>query len=196
MACNICPVTVSNMAAKRKATGLPGAMERIRPNSSLARFGCVGVRVFQQHLNRLSVLCHRRHDVALFLIHMSQHFQKGHTAWPGRQIFPQEGFCQPIVLPLHRLASQGFERGSRTHQASKSQVESGEESPSFGIERIECEQVLQRGRCPAILAGVHLCNRIFEQRRLLVVADGALFLDFWRGLLSDLRGVFLSDRTV
>src|SRR5574340_676716 len=36
---NICPVTVSNMAAKRKATGLPGASERILPKRSLARSG-------------------------------------------------------------------------------------------------------------------------------------------------------------
>src|SRR5690606_35911332 len=37
--CNTCPVTVSNMAANRKATGLPGASERMRAKSSLGRFG-------------------------------------------------------------------------------------------------------------------------------------------------------------
>jgi hypothetical protein len=59
-------------------------------------------------------------------------------------------------------------------------MESGEEAPGFRVERVKREQVFQRGGRPAVLAGVHLCNGIFEKRRLFVKADAPLFLDLRR----------------
>ena len=126
--------------------------------------------------------CHRRHDIALFFVHEPQHFQEWHTARSCCQVFTQEGFGQPIVLALHRLTSQRFERCPRTHQASKSQVEGGKEASSLGIQRIEREQVLQRGRRSTILAGVHLCNRHLRATPTSCCSRWCLFFEFWKGV--------------
>ena len=78
----------------------------------------------------------------------------------------------------------------------KPQMEGGEEAPGFTLRGSSAKQVFEGGGRTAILAGVHLRNRVLEQRRLFVVAEAALLLDLGENFLSDFRGRFLSDRTV
>ena len=97
----------------------------------------VRVRIFQQDFHCLAVLRHRRHDIAFFFIDATEHFQERHIPWPCRQIFPQQRLRQPIVLPLHGFPCQRFERCPSAHEASQSQMEGGEETPGFCVERVE-----------------------------------------------------------
>ena len=124
---------------------------------------------------------------------MSQHFQERDEARARRQVLAQERLCQPIVLTLHGLPSQRFERGPRAHEAAQSQMKRGKQPTCFSIEGIERKEIFERRRGPAILAGVHLCNGVLEQRRLFVVADAALLLGLWRNFLVGFKRRFFIE---
>jgi hypothetical protein len=80
-------------------------------------------------------------------------------------------------------------------------MQRGKESSSFRIMRIECEQLFQRRRRPAVLAGVHVGDRFLEKRAFLAIADNtpvvhsgvSLFVSFLRGFLVGPHVTTLAD---
>ena len=79
-------------------------------------------------------------------------------------------------MPADRFVRERFERLSRGHQASELQVKGREQAAGFDVLRIEGEQFLEGSRGPAVLAGIHVGDRFFEESALLAVADDAALM--------------------
>jgi hypothetical protein len=83
-------------------------------------------------------------------------------------------------------------------------MQCGKESASLGVMRVECEEFLESGGRPAVLAGVHLRDGVFEERALLAVPDdtplvpsgGILFIGFYGRFFVSPHVTTLADHSL
>jgi hypothetical protein len=73
---------------------------------------------------------------------MGQQFKEWDATRPGSQVFTQQGFGEPEVLPLDCLFSKGLKLLPSCDKAAYPKMQRGKEPPSFCILMIECEQLL------------------------------------------------------
>ena len=69
----------------------------------------VRIRIFDEDLNRLGILRHRVVFLSFVLMDCPKLFQIRHTAWTSCQIFSQQRFRKPVILPLECFIDKGVE---------------------------------------------------------------------------------------
>jgi hypothetical protein len=142
------------------------------------------IRIVTENLNGFSQLTDRRYLIALCLVDVGQKFKERNAAGAGDQVFLQEGFGKPVVLAFDGFGGEGLKGLPGRHQASEAKVEGRKEPAGFRVVRIQFEKLFERRRAPGILAGVHLCDGLFEQCALLAIADNTRLVRASSGFLE------------